>query len=55
MYDSVLILEDYGLIKESLTTHNPKLSKIKLKMNLRDLEEYFSKVSFIFSTKGERF
>jgi len=30
MYDSCQILQDYGIIKESLTTHNPKLSKIKL-------------------------
>jgi len=49
MYDSCQILQDYGIIKESLTTHNPKLSKIKLWINLRDVEEYFGNVLFLFA------
>lgn len=51
MYDSCQILSDYGLIKESLRTHNPRFEWIKMKMNLQDVQDYFTWVSFVFASK----
>lgn len=49
MYDCCQILQDYGLVKECLSTPSPKLARLKLQLELKDLEHYFDQIQFLFS------
>ena len=44
--DASQILQDYGFVKERLDSPNPKLAKIRLQIDIDDLERHFASLNF---------